>query len=75
MNKENFWNLARKVLINKYAITIYVFAVIMIIPCELAGGVALVIFALLLWGSVIAFLVLSIIIAIKKKNAKRNKSY
>lgn len=52
-----------------------VFAVIMIIPCELAGGIALVIFALLLWGSVIAFLVLSIIIAIKKKNAKRNKSY
>ena len=30
MNKENFWNLARKVLINKYAIAIYVFAVIMI---------------------------------------------
>ena len=30
MNKENFWNLARKVLINKYAITIYVFTVIMI---------------------------------------------
>ena len=30
MNKENFWNLARKVLINKYAIAIYVFALIMI---------------------------------------------
>lgn len=30
MNKENFWNLVRKVLINKYAIAIYVFAVIMI---------------------------------------------
>jgi cell division protein FtsB len=30
MNKESFWNLARKVLINKYAIAIYVFAVIMI---------------------------------------------
>ena len=30
MNKENFWSLARKVLINKYAIAIYVFAVIMI---------------------------------------------
>jgi cell division protein FtsB len=30
MNKENFCNLARKVLINKYAIAIYVFAVIMI---------------------------------------------
>lgn len=30
MNKENFWNLTRKVLINKYAIAIYVFAVIMI---------------------------------------------
>lgn len=30
MNKENFWDLARKVLINKYAIAIYVFAVIMI---------------------------------------------
>lgn len=52
-----------------------VFAVIMIIPCELAGGVALVIFALLLWCSVIAFIVLSIIVMIKKKNAKRSKSY
>lgn len=52
-----------------------VFAVIMIIPCELAGGIALVIFAFLLWGSVIAFLVLSILVAIKKKNLKRNKSY
>ena len=51
------------------------FAVNMILSCELAGGISLVIFALLLWGSVIAFLVLSIIIAIKKKNAKRNKSY
>ena len=30
MNKENFWSLARKVLINKYAIVIYVFAVVMI---------------------------------------------
>lgn len=52
-----------------------VFAVIMIIPCELAGGVALVIFALLLWCSVITFIVLSIIVMIKKKNAKRSKSY
>ena len=52
-----------------------VFAVIMIIPCELVGGVALVIFALLLWCSVIAFIVLSIIVMIKKKNAKRSKSY
>ena len=52
-----------------------VFAVIMIIPCELAGGVALVIFALLLWCSVIAFIVLYIIVMIKKKNAKRSKSY
>ena len=49
--------------------------VIMIIPCELVGGVALVIFALLLWGSFLAFVVLSIIITIKKRNAKKNKSY
>mgnify|MGYP002512244276 CR=1 FL=1 len=28
MNKENFWNLARKVLINKYAIALFVFALL-----------------------------------------------
>ena len=52
-----------------------VLAIIMILPCELAGGVALVIFALLFWGSIIAFLTLSVIIMIKKKRAKRGKSY
>ena len=50
-------------------------AVIMILPCELAKGVALVIFVLLLWGCVIAFIALSIIIMIKKKKAKKGKSY
>ena len=51
------------------------FAIIMILPCELAGGVALVIFALLFWGSILAFLTLSVLIMIKKKRAKKGKSY
>ena len=50
-------------------------AIILIIPCELASGIALVIFALLFWGSIIAFLTLSVIIMIKKKRAKKGKSY
>lgn len=50
-------------------------AIILIIPCELASGIALVIFALLFWGSIIAFLTLSVIIMIKKKKAKKGKSY
>ena len=51
------------------------FAVICIIPCELVSGIALAIFVILLWGSIIAFITLSIIIFIKKKRAKSNKSY
>ena len=51
------------------------FAVICILPCELVSGIFLMIFAILLWGSLIAFIVLSIIIFIKKKRAKANKSY
>jgi Flp pilus assembly protein TadB len=51
------------------------FAIIMILPCELVGGVALVVFALLFWGSIIAFLTLSVIIMVQKKRAKKGKSY
>ena len=51
------------------------FAVICILPCELVSGVALVIFVLLFWGSIIAFLTLSVLIMIKKKRAKKGKSY
>ena len=58
-----------------YNVALVAFAIIMILPCELAGGVALVIFALLFWGSIIAFLTLSVIIMIQKKRAKKGKSY
>ena len=51
------------------------FSVLCIIPCELVSGIALMIFVLLLWGALIAFITLSIIIFIKKKRAKANKSY
>lgn len=51
------------------------FAVLCIIPCELVSGIALMIFVILLWSSIIAFITLSIIIFIKKKRAKANKSY
>lgn len=53
-----------------------VLAVICVIICEVVEpGIALSVFAILLWLLVIAFLVLSIIIFRKKKKAKANKSY
>ena len=52
-----------------------VLAIILIIPCKLVSGVALVVFVLLFWGSIFAFLTLSVLISIKKKKAKRGKSY
>lgn len=39
------------------------------------GGTALVIFAILFWLFLIAFIVMSIIVHIKKKKIKKNKSY
>ncbi len=54
---------------------LFALALLLIIPCELVGGIALAIFAILLWGVVIAGITLSIIIFIKKKRAKANKSY
>jgi len=38
-------------------------------------GVALAVFSILLWMCIIAFIVLAIIVHIKKKKAKKNKSY
>ena len=39
------------------------------------SGVANVIFAILFWSSLIAFIVMAIIVSIKKKKIKKNKSY
>ena len=51
-------------------------AVICTILCKfIAPSFALAFFAILLWVSVIVFIVLSIVIFFKKKQAKKNKSY
>lgn len=72
---EKFKNLDSIGILSLIRWAFLVLAIIMIIPCEFVGGSALVVCSILLWVFVITFLVLSIVVAIKKKNAKRNKSY
>ena len=56
---------------------ILVLSIIFVILCEIEAlpRMATFIFAILLWSSVIAFIVLSIVIYSKKKKEKANKSY
>lgn len=53
---------------------LFLLALILVIPCELLGGIALSIFAILLWAAIIAGIVLSIKVKMMKKKEKEMKA-
>lgn len=74
--KEYFKNLDSVGILSLIRWGLLALSVICVIICEVVPpSAALAIFAILLWLTVIAFIVLSIIVFFKRKKAKKNKSY
>lgn len=76
--KEYFSNLNSLRILNLVKWGLLLIALICVILIRdgiIDKGVALVVFSLLFWACVIAFITLAIIIFFKKKKAKKNKSY